>query len=411
MKGDFSVVRFPVACLLAAMALAVGAAGAGKDGRAEGGPPVPGTPGFPAEAPVKPGLLQTLTHEDFSGVTSITVAPGGKHAYAASFHKGLITLISRQPRSGRLIHVKSITGDHYKGAVAFRLSPDGEYGAASAFRSESVILFGRDPETGELKELDHAGGADRPMPGLSFCVDNVFSPDGQFLYTVGADSIVVFKVADNKLAHVETLGEPLEAGDFAAGKLPAMSGARGVAVTPDGKILLSSWNGSGTLLVHRRDLATGKLTLLQTLRNGAGVEKGLQGVMHVTVSPGGDYVYTSGGRFGGENAVCVFAVEPKSGHLNFVQCLMGADLPPDYDGGNEIAVSPDGVQVAVACTLSDCLTRFTRDPQNGKLLAIDSFACGPPANPGACGVTYDSTGRYLFVADENSSSVVAFRNR
>lgn len=191
------------------------------------------------------------------------------------------------------MHVKSITGDHYQGAVAFRLSPDGKHGAASAFGSESVILFSRDPETGELKELDHAGGADRPMPGLSFCVDNVFSPDGQFLYTVGADSIVVFKVADikvadNKLTHVETLGEPLEAGDLAAGKVAAMSGARGVAITPDGKSLLSSWNGSGTLLVHRRDPETGKLTLLQTLRNGAGVEKGQQGVMHVTVSPGGD---------------------------------------------------------------------------------------------------------------------------
>lgn len=399
------------AALLAAAALIHSAAGAGKGGAPDGLPPAPEIPGLPAEPPAKPGMLQTLTHEDFSGVTSIALAPGGKHAYAASFHKGLITLLIRNPQSGRLTHVKSITGDHYQGAVAFRLSKDGKFGAASAFNSESVILFSRNPDTGELKEADHAGGIDKPMEGLGFCIDNVFSPDGNFLYTVGSSAIVVFKIEEEKLVHVETIGDAVEAEDLAAGKRPAMSGARGVAVTPDGKILLSSWCGSGSLMVHQRDPETGKLTHLQTISNGGGIDKGLEGVMHVTVSPAGDFAYTSGGRMGGENAVCVFSIEEKTGRLNAVQTLMGNDLPPDYGGGNEIAVSPDGLQVAVACTLSDCLTRFTRDPDNGKLRAIDSFACGPPANPGACGVTYDATGRYILVADENSSSVVAFRNR
>jgi 6-phosphogluconolactonase (cycloisomerase 2 family) len=189
-----------------------------------------------------------------------------------------------------------------------------------------------------------------------------------------------------------------------------MSGARGVAITPDGKSLLTSWNGSGTVMIHTRDLDTGKLTLLQSVSNGAGADAGLQGVMHVTVSPDGAFAYTAGGRFGGENAVCAFSIEPKTGRLNFLQCLTGKDLPADYGGGNEIVVSPDGFQVAVACTLSDCLTRFNRDPETGKLTAGKSFACGPPANPGACGVIYDSTGGHILVADENSSSIVAFRN-
>jgi 6-phosphogluconolactonase (cycloisomerase 2 family) len=163
-------------------------------------------------------------------------------------------------------------------------------------------------------------------------------------------------------------------------------------------------------MIHTRDLDTGKLTLLQSVSNGAGADAGLQGVMHVTVSPDGAFAYTAGGRFGGENAVCAFSIEPKTGRLNFIQCLTGNDLPADYGGGNEIAVSPDGFQVAVACTLSDCLTRFNRDPETGKLTAGKSFACGPPANPGACGVIYDSTGGHILVADENSSSIVAFRN-
>jgi len=392
-------------CLAALPAFA--ASGAGGGGPGEDHTPAPGVP---AEPPAKPGLIQTLTHEDFSGVTSITLAPGGKHAYAASFHKGLITMLARNPLSGRLTHVKSITGEHYDGAVAFRLSKDGKLGAASAFRSESLILFSRDPETGALTELDHAGGADKPMAGLGFCIDNVFSPDGKFVYAVGSDSIVCFKIADGKLGHVETITEPVEADAEGNPKMPRMSGARGVAITPDGKNLLTSWNGSGTVMVHTRNPDTGKLTLLQSVSNGAGADAGLQGVMHVTVSPDGAFAYTAGGRFGGENAVCAFSIEPKTGRLNFIQCLTGNDLPADYGGGNEIAVSPDGFQVAVACTLSDCLTRFNRDPETGKLTAGKSFACGPPANPGACGVIYDSTGGHILVADENSSSIVAFQN-
>jgi 6-phosphogluconolactonase (cycloisomerase 2 family) len=389
----------------------------GGDGAlAASGPGGPGddkplVPGLPVEPPAKPGLVQTLKHEDFSGVTSITLAPGGKHAYAASFHKGLVTLMVRNPLTGRLTHVKSITGDHYKGAVSFRLSPDGKWGAASAFRSESVILFRRNPDSGALTEADHFGGADKGIFGLDFCVDNVFSPDGKFLYTVGSNAICCFKITDGKLAHVETLSEKRRDAPPGEDDQLLTSGGRGVTVTPDGKLLLSSWNHSGVLLVHTRDPETGKLRFLQAISNGNGADQGLQGVMHVTVSPDGAFAYTAGGRFGGENAVCAFSIEPKTGRLHAIQCLSGNDLPADFGGGNEIAVSPDGRQVAVACTLSDCLARFVRDPETGKLTAGKSFACGPPANPGACGVTYDSTSGHILVADENSGSIVAFRNR
>ena len=366
-----------------------------------------GIPEFPRAEPDKPGLVQTLTHDDFGGVTSIVVAPGGRHAYAAAFHKGLVSQLARIPATGRLVHEKSLTGAHYAGAVAFRLSKDGKLGAVSAFRSNALVLFRCDPVTGGLAETDHFGGVDKPLPGLGFCVDNVFSPDGKFVYAVGSSAIVAFGIADGKLQHVETVTAPKFEG------LPAeniMSGARGVAISPDGKCLYSTWNGSGTLVVHQRDAKSGKLTLLQTIRNGVEFEKGLKGVMHVALSPAGEHLYTAAGRFGGDDAVCAFSVEKESGRLNFIQCLTGNELPADFGGGNEIVASPDGLQLAVACTLSDCLARFSRDPETGKLRAIDGFACGPPAKPGACGVAYDPTGRFLHVADENSESVVVFRN-
>jgi len=375
---------------------------AGPD-EAERDPVLP--PSLAPDAPTKPGKLQTLTQEEFLGVTSIALSPDGKHAYAAAFKGALVCELGRNVASGRLAFRRSFTGENYQGAVALRLSHDGKMAALSSFGSNSVSLFSRNEESGELTETDHAGG-DRPVRGLTFCIDNVFSPDGDFLYTVGANSIGVFKIGDGKLTQVEAVTDP--PGDPEA--VPPMSNGRGIAISPDGRCLYTSWNESGTVMTHVRDGTTGKLTHLQSLRNGGLIKTGLAGVMQVTLSPKGDFAYTAAGRFGGDNAVCVFAIDPGTGELHPRQELTGKDLPKDFDGGNGIMVSPDGLQVAVACTLSDCLTRFSRDPENGRLKAIDSFECGPPAKPGACNVTYDATGRFLLVADEDSKSVVSFRN-
>ena len=357
------------------------------------------------ENPPKVAETQRLPHVEMGQVTSITVSRDGNQAYAASFGAGTLSILDRDPITGTLKFRKSLKAAHHPRLVAFRLSPDGKFGAGSDFGADNLILFSRDPKTGDLKEVDHVN-KNKVMPELGFCIDNVFSPDSRYLYAVGSMALTVFEIVDSKLVHLESHTDPNQG--QAAGAI--MSGARGVAISPNGKWVYSSWNQSGSLVVHQRDPDTGLLTLAQALRAGGKVPvKGLTSVMHCTVSPDGNFVYTSGGRFGGADAVCCFKVGIE-GNLTLVQQLLGDDLPEGFGGGNEIAISPKGDLVAVACTTADQLARFSRDRNTGRLEAIDSVQSGEEDTPGAAGVCFDPTGRDILVADENSNSIVVFRN-
>jgi|GEM_PF-2037467 len=362
---------------------------------------------LPGIAPPDPGLalVDTLTHQDLHNVTSIVVSPDGKQAYAAAFTAATVSVLDRQRRSGRLKLVQSLTGPEFAGAVAFRLSKDGRFGAASCFGASSVILFSREAENGALKVIDTAGGAGGPMAGLNFCIDNVFSPDGRHLYTIGSGAIVAFEIKDGKLVHRMTADEPVR---VEAGAGPIQTNGRGIAISPDGTRVYSAWQGSGSLAVHRRDPESGRLEFLEALRDDGDAIRGLAGVMRVSVDDRGRFVYTAGGRFGGNDAVGVF--DGGGEKLVPVQVLMGEDLPAGFAGGNELALSPDGREVAVACTLADTVARFRRDAETGRLEPIGCEECPPAANPGPSGVGWSPDGRFLHVADEKSDSLLSFRH-
>ncbi len=70
---------------------------------------------------------------------------------------------------------------------------------------------------------------------------------------------------------------------------------------------------------------------------------GLAGAMAVAVSPDGRHVYVSAGRFGGDDAVIVFRLAGH-GRLAVIQeFLDGGGELQGFLGGNELAVSPDGL--------------------------------------------------------------------
>jgi len=120
-----------------------------------------------------------------------------------------------------------------------------------------------------------------------------------------------------------------------AGSAPAMVGAAGVTVTPDGgQVLVAGGTdaftfyghgeGFGGLTVLSRDAATGALTPLQCI--------------------------SSDGSDGAGNEACVPATA--------------------LNGANAVAVSPDGVAVAVASTGAGSITMFARDAATGRLTEV-----------------------------------------
>lgn len=340
-----------------------------------------------------------LESDDMRQVTSIVMSKDGKQAYAAAFGSNTVTIIDRNPKNGELKVRESLQDPSVNGLVAFRLSPDQSYGAGSGFGSNSLVLYARDLDSGALEQLDHIGGAANPIPGLNFCVDNAFSSDSRFIYTIGSQAICVFEIVGKRLQQVQSFTlAPDENGR------PQLSDGRGISVSHDGKWVFSAWQGSGTLVVCRRDRQTGKLRHVQTLKD----QPHLRGVMRLTVSSDDSFIYTSSGRFNGNNAVSVFSVNDL-GMLTPVQSLGPNALPQKFDGGNEIVISPDGRDVMVACTRSDHLTHFSRNPLSGKLKAIDCRQSGEKATPGAAGVAFSPDGGFVLVADEDSHSIVSFK--
>jgi len=150
-----------------------------------------------------------------------------------------------------------------------------------------------------------------------------------------------------------------------AGATPAMVGAAGAALTPDGGQLLVAGGtdaftfyghgeGFGGLSVFNRDAATGALTQVQCV--------------------------SSDGSDGAGNEACDPAIA--------------------FNGANAVAVSPDGVAVAVASTGAGSITVLSRDAATGQLAEVACVQQSVPLN-GRCrqGPTLDGVSALAFSPD------------
>ena len=81
----------------------------------------------------------------------------------------------------------------------------------------------------------------------------------------------------------------------------------------------------------------------------------------------------------------------------------------EFEGGNDIKVSPDGRLVYALACLADRLFRFQRDPNTGALTFIGSQPVGIKSNPGAAGLCFSPDSKFVYIADENSSSIVVLK--
>ena len=90
--------------------------------------------------------------------------------------------------------------------------------------------------------------------------------------------------------------------------------------------------------------------------------------------------------------------------------IQAVDLE-DFAGGNEIAVSPDGLIVAALASISDKLVYFKRDPATGMLELVETLSVGSNKNPGSAGIAFSPDGKNCYVADERSGELVTFTVR
>ena len=292
------------------------------------------------------------------------------------------------------------------------VSPDNRHVYVASFVGESVLVFERDPATGGLafrsRQQNRVNGVERMDSPLGMAI----SPDGNHLYVSGDQEFTVVIFHRDQETGDLTYVETVEAFDKSAG----LTGMRGLAVSPDGlNVYATGWhNGQrdDAIAVLQRDPATGKLNRIQVLHNGENGVEGLAGLAEVIISPDGRHVYfSSSGR-----RLVVFARDA-SGQLTQIQLLQqGADLPDGLLDGNYMAFSPDGERLYLAAGRRGVLTMFHRDPESG-LLTFSSQVfdhTGPPAGDparqnltGARGLAISPDGLHLYATSGNNDFLVA----
>lgn len=191
--------------------------------------------------------------------------------------------------------------------------------------------------------------------------------------------------ADDKLEHAFTN----------AGKDNCFRKINSVLVHPDGDWLYVA-SGTGTL-TQCRIKANGETVITQVIRDEVAGPTRVGSAHSMELNENGQFLYVSAGRDGDHSAVGVWRVGEDGRLTNLQTILPGSDGVPDFKGGSDLVITPDGRSVFVCATGSRCLLEFTRNQQTGKLDFRQSIPIGRGKSVPA-GIVVTPDGRFLYVA-------------
>lgn len=194
-----------------------------------------------------------------------------------------------------------------------------------------------------------------------------FSPDGAYLYATTYLSNILVVFQRNSTSGALTIVKRYQ--DGVAG-VDGLAGALGLTVSPDGAYLYVAGGMDRSITLFTRDPATGLLTYGESYKNGVGGVDGLTGVSSLHLSPGGAWLYATGWGYlepqnpqaGEQSALTLFARNPQTGKLTFVEKHEdGVAGITSLRGAAGLQVSLDGKYVYVTSSFDDAVTVFSRE--------------------------------------------------
>ncbi len=322
--------------------------------------------------------MQTLVdgENDINGLQkamSITMSPDGRHVYVASFEDNSVSYFTRDVNDGKLTLVQTLIDDEKDGsgnivdgllgATSVKVSHDGEIVFVTAGVENSLAVFKRNPHSGWLTfsealtdgKLD---SANQLVSGLKQAAEVVQSHDNKSVYVTGllSNAVAVFNIdPDTKQLLFQQVVQ--QGGvDDENNVVSELGGPISIDITTDDKYVYVASMFSDALLGFKRNNVTGKLTLIQTLKNGlddgaGNIISGLTGPSAVTLSSDNQFVYAIGQQ---DNSLVVFKRDINSGKLLFVQALENGSLDKknnlitNMQNAQSVTTSSDSLHVYVS---------------------------------------------------------------
>ena len=305
--------------------------------------------------------------DGLDGAREVIVSRDGQHVYVGGNIDDAVAVFDRDTTTGQLTFVEFVqdgVGGVDVGALnaVFDLaeSPDGRHIYVASSAGAAVAVFSRDATTGQLTFVEALfDGVD--VTNLNQAQGVVVSGDGAHVYVTGRldDTVNVFD-RDPTTGQL-TLAQEVTDG---SGGVDGINGVRSVTLSPDGKNLYTAAFDGDEVAVFTRDDnpasgTYGELAYVENFVDGSGGVDGLDFAADVKVSADGANVYVVGQN---DNALAVFSRNPATGQLTFVEALMdGAAGGDSLEAPRRLALSGDGRHVYVSAHTDDALTLFSRE--------------------------------------------------
>ncbi len=302
-----------------------------------------------------------------------------------------------------------VQGDGVDGlakAYSVTVSADGNHLYTAAFADAAVVVFSRDSSTGALTFVEVHKDTDDGVDGLMGATSVTVSPDGSHVYVAGMTdhAVAVFsRNADTgRLTFVESHKEGVDGVD-------GLMGAFSVTVSPDGNYVYATAYHSDALAMFSRNADTGRLTFAQVLKDSDDGVDGLNGARKVTVSPDESHIYVASSV---DHAVAVFSRDATTDALTFVEVHKDIDAGVDgLNGAFAVTVSPEGSHAYVAGSVDNAVAVFSRNADTGRLTFVEVHKDTDEGVDGlgkARSVTVSPDGSYAFVASAVEGAVAVF---
>ncbi len=258
----------------------------------------------------------------------LALSPDGRFVYVVAFSGDNVVVLARDAATSRLTRVSCVKqgaatktcsagARNLDGATDVDMSADGRSVYVTAYRGDSITALARDPVSGSLTHTGcwaegGTGGCER-VRGLDGPYDLAVSRDGRNVYVAARVSGAVATFSRDGATGVLTQlggenGCISQAGRDGCRESTSASlrGARGVAVSPDGRNVYAGAFSSSALSALRRKPTTGALRQLSGARGcianrepsrpaGCTVGRGLHHMWGIAISRDGRWLYTGSG--------------------------------------------------------------------------------------------------------------------